>query len=151
MNPAAAIPMSQEPVRRAVADLFAVVSSTVMLVMYEHLLSPMKDIRPGTPIASSWRCNKVGRRSVLRGDHASATGRRDDGHRGPRPDEGSVPEHGRRRAAGALLAGPAARSGRCGGPRARNADTGVPVVRGAEGGRGGRPVAEEHPGERVPG
>src|ERR687898_464056 len=149
MNPAAAMPMSQEPVRRAVADLSAAVSSTVMLSMYQHLLSPMKDVRPGTPIAPSWRCNKVGHPSVFSGEHACATGRRDDGYRGPGPDEGSVPEHGRRRAAGPVLAGPAARSGRCGGSRARDADTGIPVVRGAEGGRGGRPVAEEHSGERV--
>src|SRR6266545_3728597 len=101
MNPAAAIPMSQEPVRRAVADLSAVVSCTVMLVMYQHLLLPMTDVRPRTPIAPSWRCNKVGHPSVLRGEHAS--------------------------------------------------ETGVSVVRGTEGGRGGPLVAEEHPGERVPG
>src|SRR6266511_1349329 len=149
MNPAAAIPMSQEPVRRAVADLSAVVSCTVMLVMYQHLLLPMTDVRPRTPIAPSWRCNKVGQPSVLRGEHASETGRRDGGHRDPGPDEGSVPEHGRRRAAGPLLAGPPARPGRCGGPRAGDVDPGVSVVRGAEGGRSGRPVAEEHPVEEV--
>src|SRR6266498_1180856 len=151
MNPAAAIPMSQEPVRRAVADLSAVVSCTVMLVMYQHLLLPMTDVRPRTPIAPSWRCNKVGHPSVLRGEHACATGRRDDGHRDPGPDQGSVSEHGRRRAAYPLLVGPPARPGWCGGPRARDPYPGVPVVRGAEGARGGPLVAEEHPGERVPG
>jgi RNA polymerase sigma-70 factor (ECF subfamily) len=38
----------------------------------------MKDVRPGTPIAPSLLCNKVGHPSVLRGEHACET---DDGMR----------------------------------------------------------------------
>src|SRR5687768_10933645 len=103
MNPAAAAPMSQEPVRRFPSAAVGTARSTVMVVIS---LPPfvLQDDTRSDPIAVRDRCNKVVDGVVLcSGGPYAEIRHRDERRRHPRSNEGGLPGDRHRGAPGSLL------------------------------------------------
>src|SRR6266550_323374 len=115
MNPTAAAPISQEPMRRSLFTAPGIVRSVVMVaisfISFFSRLSPstVQDDGRTDPIAVWGRCNKVAGSVVLNyRRHACGIRHRHERGRRPRSHQGGLPGARPRRAAGPLLAREAA-------------------------------------------